>query len=138
MNFDRESDKKTVDYYMNTSFPFDLDLFEDLKKEISCSSTLIIAGFHPHKSIIDMMIKPVHIICFEGTWYGNNNDDDCKNSIVQEMHSDMNNIASIKYYKKKYIYENFSDLKTLEDNPKKIINIYLFNAIDSKSFTVYN
>jgi hypothetical protein len=33
------------------------------KKEIAEADTLIFAGFHPHECVLDMIKKPVNVVC---------------------------------------------------------------------------
>ena len=102
---------KTVIYHVNTRFPPINNHI--LQTHISEANTLIIAGFHPHKSITSMMKQPVHIACWEGTVYDNDQDDD-EDTIVKHMYKDMSNIASLTYYKKRYIPQEFNSIDELE------------------------
>jgi hypothetical protein len=107
-----ENNRRSVVYHMNTTFPFSHDA--QVRDEISKANTLIIAGFHPHKSILDLMQKPVQVVCWEGTWYGDEEYDDCKDSIVAHMHTDMSDVGSITYYKKEYIPQTYKTLRDVE------------------------
>lgn len=57
-----------IHYYTNTPFPSGVT--EDLIQEIAKANTLIICGYHPHKDILDMLKKPINIICKKNTYYG--------------------------------------------------------------------
>lgn len=103
-----------VDYYMNT--PFSSNISEELRKELSHADTLVIAGFFPDECILEMMNTPVHIICWQGTYYDDDDDDDddYKKSVVRKIHQDTTNVANITYYEKRYISKEFSSLKEVE------------------------
>jgi hypothetical protein len=114
--FSLKTDVK-VHYYMNTAFP--QDITDDIIAELKSANTLVIAGFHPHVSVVQLMKKPVHIVCWEGTWYGNDHDDaDEENSIIRKLYTDPNNtqdIASISFYKKQYVKTEFENIQDLEN-----------------------
>lgn len=103
-----------IDYYMNTPFPS--CLCGEVKKEIAEANTLIVAGFHPHECILGMMKKPVNVLCWEGTWYGNDEYDDCKDSVVRKLYRDMTGVASLTYFEKQYVPKRFESIKELEEN----------------------
>jgi hypothetical protein len=102
---------KVVRYYMNTSFP---DKNEKLLSDIALSDTLIVAGYHPHSCIINMMKKPIDVICWEGTVYDDGDDEDTKNSVIKKLYNNMDDIRSIQYYKKEYVMTQFDNIADLE------------------------
>lgn len=110
-------DNVIVKYYMNTAFP-SKHLQANVIADISKADTLIIAGHHPHESIMEMMKKPIDIVCWEGTWYGPEDHGDNTNSVVRRLYKDMSYIKSIKYYRKEYtmkFFDNISDVETFRD-----------------------
>ena len=110
---DYHKDDVTVRYYMNTAFP-GKNLSDELKSDISRADTLIIAGYHPHESIIGMMKKPIDVVCWEDTWYGPEDHGDNSNSVVRRLYKDMSNVKSIKYYRKEYTMQTFENIRDLE------------------------
>lgn len=52
----------TVDYYFSTIFPLDID--NNCLNQISQANTLIVSGYMPDLTIIQMMKNPIHLICF--------------------------------------------------------------------------
>lgn len=99
----------TVRYYMNTAFPTPLPLphnkevYEDLRD----ADMLIVAGYHPHRSVLDVMKKPIDVVCWENTWYGRHDDDsDCDEpggSVVSRLYENMDGVRSLAFYKKTYV-----------------------------------
>lgn len=100
-------------YYMNTAFP-NQSYTRDLVDDFASADTLIIAGHHPHKSIIDLMKTPIDVICWEGTWYGPDEYEDNKDSVVRTLYNDMSSVRSIQYYQKQYVatpYKHIADVE---------------------------
>jgi hypothetical protein len=102
---------KIVRYYMNTAFP---NKNEQLKSDIALADTLIVAGFHPNECIINMMKKPIDVICWENTCYDFGNEELDKSSIIRRLYNNMDGIKSIQYYKKEYVMTQFDNIAELE------------------------
>jgi hypothetical protein len=103
-----------LEYHLNTPFP--MMISDDLKKEVGKADTLIVAGYHPHECVLDMMTKPVNVVCWEGTWYGNEEHEDCKDSVIRRLYRSMDGIAAIKYYKKEYVSMRFESMHDVVSN----------------------
>ena len=109
--FEYIKDTKSIIYYFNTDFPSQIS--SKIQDEISQADTLIIAGFFPDKNILDYMKKPIHIICFAGTIYSNDEDDD---TIITWLYDNPNStdIADITFFDyelKKHSFNTISDLE---------------------------
>ena len=103
-----------IRYFANTPFP--LGVTEDLRQEISKANTLIIAGYHPHKDILDMMKKPINIICCKNTYYGFKETNE--NSIVTKLYKDMSDISYISkivYYYTDTEFKEFKNIAEVEE-----------------------
>ena len=72
---------KIIYYYFNTVYG--VDKVASLEEKLSHASTLFIKGFHPHKSILDAMEKPVRLTFMSGTYYDNEKGAD---TVVEELH----------------------------------------------------
>ena len=91
-------------YYFNTAFPQQVS--DELRDKIAACSTLIVAGFAPHKSVLEMMSPGnKQFIGWEGTWYGKIDDPDDSeyNNVVQYVQSTQPVDVEFVYYYKKYI-----------------------------------
>ena len=99
-----------IRYYTNTPFPYGVT--EDLKQEIAKANTLIICGYHPHKDILDMLKKPINIICKKNTYYGL--EEANEDSVLIKLHEKTYSIyiSKILYY---YIdtYTEFKEFKSM-------------------------
>jgi hypothetical protein len=103
-----------IRYFANTPFP--LGVTEDLRQEISKANTLVIAGYHPHKDILDMMKKPINIICCKNTYYGLKETNE--NSIVTKLYKDMYDmsyISKIVYYYTDTEFKEFKNIAEVEE-----------------------
>jgi hypothetical protein len=125
VKFEYEKDNINLIYYFNTPFPSN-NITDEIENELATSDTLIVAGFHPHKSIIDYMKKPIHLVCFEGTYYGNDHHEDDLNTIIEYLHNNpkCKDIADIVYYKKEYIKHSFHTIDDVEKYRKNILKYY--------------
>lgn len=111
---------KRVTYLFNTPFlssGLPMHFSNDMLKDFD---TLIVAGFSPHKNIIQYMKKPIHIICFEGTCYSEDDSDDSKDTITDAMHKTNTDIASITLFKKAYVPYVCKDIKEVVDMTKHV------------------
>jgi hypothetical protein len=70
----KTEDDRCIKYFVNTPFPEKVDM--TLHDEIVSSDTLIICGYHPPSSIINMMPLLQHIICDNHTDYAYDEDND--------------------------------------------------------------
>jgi hypothetical protein len=113
------SKSQEIRYFANTPFP--LGVTEDLLQEISKANTLIIAGYHPHKDILDMMKKPINIICCKNTYYGFKETNE--NSIVTKLYKDMYDMSYISYLSKIVYYYTDTEFKEF----KNIAEVEEFN-----------
>jgi hypothetical protein len=111
VQFVRKGDHTVVEYYMNTPFPKAVD--DKLRTVLTTADTLIIACFHPHQCIIDMMKKPVSVVCWEGTCYDDSDYDD--STVVKRLHQDMTGIVDISYFQKEYVRLTFNDIADVEN-----------------------
>jgi hypothetical protein len=114
IHFKNKKNDVQVDYYMNTPFPSGIT--KELQQELRKLDTLIIAGHHPHKNIIEMMKKPINIVCWEGTYYGK---EECEeDSVIKKLYEDStlckSDVASITYYRKQYVKSEFDDIAAVE------------------------
>jgi len=113
IEYTHENKKQTLTYHFNTPFPQAVS--EELAHTMGQADTLIIAGFHPHKAILGLMKKPVHVTCWEGTNYefGTAAQRNDANTVVQHLHYNMSDVSEITYYKKKYSgyeYQSLADM----------------------------
>jgi hypothetical protein len=105
-----------IRYFTNTPFPSGVT--EDLRQEIGKADTLVIAGYHPHKDILDMMKKPINIICCKNTYYGFKETNE--NSIVTKLYKD---IYDTSYFSKMVFYYTDTEFKEF----KNIAEVQEFN-----------
>ena len=100
-----------IRYYTNTPFPSGVT--EDLRQEIAKADTLIICGFHPHKDILDMLKKPINIICKKNTYYGLEEVE--KDSILIKLHEKTYSIyiSRILYYYTDTEFKEFKEFKSM-------------------------
>jgi len=103
-----------IRYFTNTPFPSGVT--KDLRQEIGNTNTLIIAGYHPYKDILDMMKKPINIICCKNTYYGFK---ECtENSIIRKMYKDMSDMSDMSYLSKIIYYytdTEFNEFKNIAE-----------------------
>ena len=106
-----------IRYYTNTPFPSGVT--EDLKQEIAKANTLIICGYHPHKDILDMLKKPINIICKKNTYYGI--EEANENSVLIKLHEKTNSIhiSRILYYYTDTEFKEFKSMSALEEFNKQ-------------------
>ena len=99
-----------IRYYTNTPFPYGVT--EDLRQEIAKANTLIICGYHPHKDILDMLKKPINIICKKNTYYGL--EEAKEDSILIKLHEKTYSIyiSKIQYYYTD-TYTEFKEFKSM-------------------------
>jgi hypothetical protein len=114
IHFKNKENDIQVDYYMNIPFP--TGVTEELQQELRELDTLIIAGHHPHKNILEMMKKPINIVCWEGTYYGK---EECEeDSVIKKLYENRtlckSDVASITYYRKQYVKSKFDDIAAVE------------------------
>jgi hypothetical protein len=110
------SNGQEIRYFTNTPFPSGVT--EDLRQEIGKADTLVIAGYHPHKDILDMMNKPINIICCKNTYYGFKETNE--NSIVTKLYKD---IYDTSYFSKMVFYYTDTEFKEF----KNIAEVQEFN-----------
>jgi hypothetical protein len=117
-----------IRYFTNTPFPSGVT--EDLRQEIGKANTLVMAGYHPHKDILNMMKKPINIICCKNTYYGFKETNE--NSIVTKLYkdmSDMSYISKIVYYYTDTEFKEFKNIAEVEEFNKQrnsLIKVLLF------------
>jgi hypothetical protein len=106
-----------IRYYTNTPFPSGVT--EDLKQEIAKADTLIICGYHPHKDILDMLKKPINIICKKNTYYGL--EEAKENSVLIKLHEKTYSIyiSKILYYYTDTEFKEFENMSALEEFNKQ-------------------
>jgi hypothetical protein len=106
-----------IRYYTNTPFPSGVT--EDLKQEIAKADTLIICGYHPHKDILDMLKKPINIICRKNTYYGI--EEANENSVLIKLHEKTNSIyiSKILYFYTDTEFKEFDNMSALEEFNKQ-------------------
>jgi hypothetical protein len=106
-----------IRYYTNTPFPSGVT--EDLKQEIAKVDTLIICGYHPHKDILDMLKKPINIICKKNTYYGI--EEANENSVLIKLHEKTNSIyiSKILYFYTDTEFKEFDNMSALEEFNKQ-------------------
>ena len=96
---------QTLVYHLNSPFP------QVVPAGIGEADTLVIAGFHPHRDVLKHMKTPVHVVCWDGTSYANNDyNDNHKHTVVQHLHRDMSDVSTITWYKKEYVGREFKRL----------------------------
>lgn len=106
-----------IRYYTNTPFPSGIT--EDLIQEIAKANTLIICGYHPHKDILDMLKKPINIICKKNTYYGL--EEANEDSVLIKLHEKTYSIYISKilyYYTDTYTYTEFKEFKSMYELEK--------------------
>ena len=106
-----------IRYYTNTPFPSGVT--EDLRQEIAKADTLIICGFHPHKDILDMLKKPINIICKKNTYYGL--EEANEDSVLIKLHEKTYSIyiSKILYYYTDTKFKEFKSMYELEEFNKQ-------------------
>ena len=108
-----------IRYYTNTPFPSGVT--DDLKQEIAKADTLIICGYHPHKDILDMLKKPINIICKKNTYYGI--EEANEDSVLIKLHEKTYSIYISKilyYYTDTYTeFKEFKSMYELEEFNKQ-------------------
>jgi len=113
------SNGQEIRYFTNTPFPSGVT--EDLRQEIDKANTLVMAGYHPHKDILDMMKKPINIICMKNTYYGFK---ECtENSIIRKLYKDMSDMSDMSYISKIVYYYTDTEFKEF----KNIAEVEEFN-----------
>lgn len=115
IRFESHDGKILVDYFMNHYFPNKLT--DECKKNIKNSAHLIIAGYHPKSCILNMLLEPISIYTWYGTWYGLHDDDEeDEETIVQWLYKNPKNkrIKKIIYYEKQYIPHEHIDIESIE------------------------
>ena len=105
VRFVSDKTKQTVYYHFNTVFPEEAS--GTLRCQIYAAETLVVAGFHPHKSIAKMMKPPFALVLLEGTSYGLSDDPDEQESLVAEMHREGlgPRVSQCTHYHKEYVGE---------------------------------
>jgi hypothetical protein len=86
------NDTQTIYYYTNIAIP---ELYEEIKKPIENFNILIIAGYHPDSIILDDTTKKIHLILYQDTCYGE--DDENPNNIINRLHRGEINDRFYKY-----------------------------------------
>ena len=89
--------KKTVIYHTNTSIP---EHCEKIRKVVEDCDTLIVAGHHPHSTVVHCFNNLVEFIGLEGTCFSSYIYDDLeKHSINNELHE-----GGVRHKFKSYTY----------------------------------
>ena len=106
-----------IHYYTNTPFPYGVT--KDLKQEIAKANTLIICGYHPHKDILDMLKKPINIICKKNTYYGL--EEANEDSVLIKLHEKTYSIyiSKILYFYTDTEFKEFENTSALEEFNKQ-------------------
>jgi hypothetical protein len=106
-----------IRYYTNTPFPSGVT--EELCLEIAKANTLIICGYHPHKDILDMLKKPINIICRKNTYYGL--EEANENSVLIKLHEKTYSIyiSKILYFYTDTEFKQFENMSALEEFNKQ-------------------
>ena len=86
------NDTQNIYYYTNIAIP---ELYNEIKKPIENFNILIIAGYHPDSIILDATTKKIHLILYQNTFYGE--DDENLNSIINRLHRGEINDRFYKY-----------------------------------------
>lgn len=116
MEYVTDYDKRCIKYFVNTPFPQKMNIM--LYDEILSSDTLIIGGYRPSSSIIDMMPFLKNIICDHHTFYGYTNDDD---DVVNYLYKTKSYEYNYSLMKEKTLYEYWKDeniLPSMKENYK--------------------
>jgi hypothetical protein len=106
-----------IRYYTNTPFPSGVT--EELRQEIAKANTLIICGYHPHKDILEMLKKPINIICRKNTYYGL--EEAKEDSVLIKLHEKTNSIyiSKILYFYTDTEFKEFENMSALEEFNKQ-------------------
>ncbi len=86
------NDTQNIYYYTNSAIP---ELYNKIKKPIENFNILIIAGYHPDSIILDATSKKIHLILYQKTFYGVDNEN--LNSIINRLHRGEINDRFYKY-----------------------------------------
>lgn len=108
IRFECEKTHQRISYYFNTLFPEDID--DVLCRDLYSASTLIIAGYHPHKCITNMIVAPFELVLLEGTVF--TRDDSEEETIITEFHKNGmgEKISRCLYYHKEYVGETCNSI----------------------------
>lgn len=109
IRFECEKTRRKISYYFNTLFPEDID--GELCRELYSASTLIIAGYHPHKCIANMIGAPFDLVLLEGTVFAR--DDSEEETLITDFYKNGmgEKIARCLYYHKKYVGETCNSIE---------------------------
>jgi hypothetical protein len=58
-----------IKYYISTSLPYDLYDNYDLQSDIETCDSLLICGYHPKRTIIKYIKKPINLIGYSNTYF---------------------------------------------------------------------
>ena len=86
------NNEQHIYYYTNTAIP---ELYEEIKTAFENYNTLIISGFSPDSIILDATNKPIHLILYQDTCYGEFEEN--PNSIINRLHRGEINDRFYKY-----------------------------------------
>ena len=86
------NNEQHIYYYTNTAIP---ELYEEIKTAFENYNTLIISGFSTDSIILDATNKPIHLILYQDTCYGEFEEN--PNSIINRLHRGEINDRFYKY-----------------------------------------
>ena len=121
--------EQKLKYYISTNILYNICV--DLKNDIRTSTGLIISGYHPHKKILNYIIKPINLYCYDKTAYKlEDNQVDDLNNLIYWMFKNLTMVK--KYFSNIYMVDEengfiteYSDIVQLDNELKNRIKITL-------------
>ena len=91
--------QRILHYYINTPFPFPLQknsIVRRAKEDLQMCNTLVVAGFIPHKSILQWLTSQstIDLVLFQNTCYGADLDEEEYDTLVQALHRGEQDIST--------------------------------------------
>ena len=109
----------SIKYYISTSLPYDLYDNFYLQADIESCNSLLICGFHPNRSIVPYIKKPINLIGYSNTYFpasiedlareDSNYEDNIITWIIQNPHFIKSYITIDRETGERYYYKNYQD-----------------------------
>jgi len=118
----RNTKGQTLKYYINTSFPEHLT--DELRDHMRSAENLMLAGFDPHKSVLDLMPGLRNIYCNDNTVYVSDEYD-------SEYQKEVSVFRALSENKGPYTYFLIKQLETDENIRLEAKSVYAVNGLDN-------
>jgi len=115
-------------YYISTNILY--NMCEELENDIKTSDGLIISGYHPDSVLLEYIVSPINLYCYNQTCYKLSSDevDNCDNLIYWSFE----NLNMVPMYFENIFVVNYTDGKLTKFDNLIEMNEFVLNSIEKK------